>query len=110
MPPKRIPKPKAKPKNKHNKRQQPTRSQIVRPPIPDLRFEQSYLRSIAPAKGNWLWVAILSLRDQLVMPLTQGFLWALAVTGYRAWAQYAAANGQAWGRMYPSFSSRLFPY
>lgn len=54
------------------------------PPLPDLRFEQSYLASIRDAT-SWQMVAYITLRDQLFMPLTQGLLWTLVVAGWRNW-------------------------
>src|ERR1700761_2239225 len=47
------------------------------PPLPDLRFEQSYLASIAQAESGWK-VAYITFRDQVLLPLTQGVLWNLA--------------------------------
>jgi hypothetical protein len=35
-------------------------------PLPDLRFEQSYLASIAHAKSNWM-VAFITIRDQVIL-------------------------------------------
>lgn len=54
------------------------------PPLPDLRFEQSYLASIQDAT-SWQKVAWITFRDQLFMPLTQGLLWTLLVAGWRHW-------------------------
>lgn len=54
------------------------------PPLPDLRFEQSYLASIRHAT-SWHMVAYITLRDQLFMPLTQGLLWTLVVAGWKNW-------------------------
>ena len=54
------------------------------PPLPDLRFEQSYLASIKDAT-SWQMVTYITLRDQLFMPLTQGLLWTLVVAGWRHW-------------------------
>ncbi|CAD0082129.1 unnamed protein product [Aureobasidium vineae] len=54
------------------------------PPLPDLRFEQSYLASIQDAT-SWQKVAWITFRDQLFMPLTQGLLWTLVVAGWRSW-------------------------
>ncbi|THZ44124.1 DUF1770-domain-containing protein [Aureobasidium pullulans] len=54
------------------------------PPLPDLRFEQSYLASIQHA-DTWQSVAWITFRDQLFMPLTQGLLWTLVVAGWRNW-------------------------
>ncbi|RSH77887.1 uncharacterized protein EHS24_002958 [Apiotrichum porosum] len=69
------------------------------PPIPELRFEQAYLRSVMPAlharKGdlllgapgaieagrevdvNWRAVAWITLKDQVISPLIQGVFWGL---------------------------------
>ncbi|KAJ7599319.1 hypothetical protein C8J56DRAFT_916422 [Mycena floridula] len=55
------------------------------PAIPDLRFEQSFMKSIqqynedGTVKFQWkniLWVAV---RDQVISPWLQGSLWAIAV-------------------------------
>jgi hypothetical protein len=54
------------------------------PPLPDLRFEQSYLASIRDA-SSWHMVAYITFRDQLFMPLTQGLLWTLLVAGWKNW-------------------------
>jgi hypothetical protein len=54
------------------------------PPLPDLRFEQSYLASIRDA-SSWQMVAYITFRDQLFMPLTQGLLWTLLVAGWKNW-------------------------
>jgi len=52
------------------------------PAIPDLRFEYSYLRSIHrhidgpdPKWGQIAWV---TLRDQILAPMLQGTIWAIA--------------------------------
>jgi len=42
----------------------PTPRKPVMPPLPDLRFEQSYLASIKDAKG-WQGVTFITLRDQV---------------------------------------------
>jgi hypothetical protein len=67
--------------------------------LPDLRFEQSYLKSIGEAK-DWKMVAFITVKDQVrlstgldeefaiftvrqvVMPLIQGMAWTLIVAGY----------------------------
>jgi hypothetical protein len=54
------------------------------PPLPDLRFEQSYLASISTAE-TWQKVAWITFRDQLFMPLTQGLVWTLVVAGWKNW-------------------------
>lgn len=43
---------------------QPTPRRPQMPPLPDLRFEQSYLASIKDAKG-WQGVAFITIRDQV---------------------------------------------
>jgi len=65
-------------------------------PLPDLRFEQSYLASIAAADTKWKVMAI-TLRDQFVMPLMQGMLWSLALHGWRYWNRSAALSGNSVG-------------
>lgn len=46
-------------------RPEPRRNQL--PPLPDLRFEQSYLASIQGAEG-WQMVTYITLRDQVCCP------------------------------------------
>lgn len=52
------------------------------PPLPDLRFEQSYLKSISlcESRAAVLWV---TLRDQVLLALFQGFAWTLLLSGWR---------------------------
>jgi len=65
------------------------------PPIPDLRFEQGYLKSLlpfvhkiesTPASNTipfaieWSDVAWVTVRDQMISPLAQGLVWG--VTSY----------------------------
>lgn len=45
----------------------PTPRRPQMPPLPDLRFEQSYLASIKDAKG-WQGVAFITMRDQVCLP------------------------------------------
>ncbi|RDW70280.1 hypothetical protein BP5796_08677 [Coleophoma crateriformis] len=66
------------------------------PPLPDLRFEQSYLSSISKAESNWQ-VAFITLRDQLVLPLVQGMVWSLALHGWRYWNRTAQMSGSGVG-------------
>ncbi|EFR00681.1 hypothetical protein MGYG_03686 [Nannizzia gypsea CBS 118893] len=66
------------------------------PPIPDLRFQQSYLASISKAT-SWQHVAWITLRDQMILPLLQGTLWTLALSGWRHWTRGARASGRATG-------------
>lgn len=72
----------------------PRRSQL--PPLPDLRFEQSYLASIQHAE-SWQRVAWITFRDQVFMPLTQGVLWTLVLSGWRHWNSQAQFSGQTVG-------------
>ncbi|PBP17705.1 hypothetical protein BUE80_DR011596, partial [Diplocarpon rosae] len=65
-------------------------------PLPDLRFEQSYLASIKHAESNW-GVAFITLRDQLVLPLVQGMVWSLALSGWRYWNRTAEISGSSVG-------------
>ncbi|KAI9049156.1 hypothetical protein LZ554_007003 [Drepanopeziza brunnea f. sp. 'monogermtubi'] len=66
------------------------------PPLPDLRFEQSYLSSIRNAESNWS-VAFITFRDQLVLPLVQGMVWSLALQGWRYWNRTAQLSGSSVG-------------
>ncbi|CAK7565492.1 MAG: hypothetical protein SEPTF4163_003409 [Sporothrix epigloea] len=66
------------------------------PPLPDLRFEQSYLRSIAAA-DTWWKVGMVTVRDQVLMPFTQGLLYNLAVCGWHYWNRSAKLSGQSLG-------------
>ncbi|KAI9807317.1 MAG: hypothetical protein M1833_000060 [Piccolia ochrophora] len=75
-------------------RPQPRKSTL--PPLPDLRFEQSYLASISQAetRGRVAWITI---RDQVFLPLLQGTLWTLAVQGWRYWNKSASFSGATVG-------------
>lgn len=66
------------------------------PPIPDFRFEQSYLASIQSAK-TWWQVAYITTRDQVLLPLTQGILWNLVMHGWRFWNRGTKFSGQSVG-------------
>ena len=66
------------------------------PPIPDFRFEQSYLASIKNADTNWK-VAFITIRDQVVLPLTQGVLWNLVMFGWRHWNRGSKFQGKSLG-------------
>jgi hypothetical protein len=66
------------------------------PPMPDFRFEQSYLASIKPAE-TWWQVAYITLRDQVMLPLVQGVLWNLIMHGWRFWNRRAAYHGTSLG-------------
>lgn len=66
------------------------------PPLPDLRFEQSYLASIQHAE-SWQRVLWITVRDQVLLPLVQGTLWTLALAGWRYWNRGAAMQGNSLG-------------
>ncbi|OJJ96783.1 hypothetical protein ASPACDRAFT_124670 [Aspergillus aculeatus ATCC 16872] len=66
------------------------------PPLPDLRFEQSYLASLRGA-DTWGRVAWITIRDQVLLPLMQGTLWTLALSGWRFWNRNASLSGQTLG-------------
>ncbi|KAF1353718.1 hypothetical protein BDV97DRAFT_121448 [Delphinella strobiligena] len=72
----------------------PRRSQL--PPLPDLRFEQSYLASIQNTE-SWKGVAWVTFKDQVFLPLTQGLLWTLALAGWRHWNNNAHFTGHTVG-------------
>ncbi|KAM5351550.1 hypothetical protein ACJ41O_004273 [Fusarium nematophilum] len=66
------------------------------PPLPDLRFEQSYLRSISKA-DTWWKVALITARDQILMPLTQGLVYNLFLCGWQHWNRNARLHGNTLG-------------
>ncbi|KAI0851029.1 DUF1770-domain-containing protein [Daldinia vernicosa] len=66
------------------------------PPMPDLRFEQSYLHSIAKA-DTWWKVAWITVRDQMMMPFAQGVLYNLALHGWHHWNKNAQISGTSVG-------------
>lgn len=66
------------------------------PPLPDLRFEQSYLASLKDA-DTWGRVAWITVRDQVILPLVQGTLWTLVLSGWRYWNRSASLSGRTLG-------------
>ncbi|KAI1823077.1 hypothetical protein F4861DRAFT_540380 [Xylaria intraflava] len=66
------------------------------PPMPDLRFEQSYLHSISGAK-TWWGVAFITVRDQVMIPLAQGVLYNIALLGWQYWNRNAQMSGSSAG-------------
>jgi Autophagy receptor ATG43 len=72
----------------------PRRTQF--PPLPDFRFEQSYLASIKSTETNSQ-VAIITIRDQVILPLAQGILWNLALFGWRYWNRDVKFRGESLG-------------
>ncbi|KAF2642187.1 DUF1770-domain-containing protein, partial [Massarina eburnea CBS 473.64] len=71
----------------------PTPRGTTMPPLPDLRFEQSYLKSIEKAEG-WKSVLWITLRDQVVMCFAQGVLWTLVLSGWRHWNRSSQLKGK----------------
>lgn len=74
----------------------PTPRRPQMPPIPDLRFEQSYLASIKDAK-DWKMVTFITVRDQVMMPLVQGLAWTLIVAGWKHFNTATKFSGQTAG-------------
>ena len=74
----------------------PTPRRPQMPPLPDMRFEQSYLASIKDCAG-WQGVADITMRDQVLMPFVQGTVWALLVAGWRHWNGAASFKGRSIG-------------
>lgn len=66
------------------------------PPLPDMRFEQSYLASIKHAETKTQ-IAIITIRDQVLMALVQGVLWNLIQFGWRHWNRGAQFQGETIG-------------
>ena len=58
-------------------------------------------------------VAYITVRDQVFMPLVQGMLWSLAISGWRYWNRGAALRGQGIGarmrRWWWSFNDWALP-
>ncbi|KAJ5619005.1 hypothetical protein N7510_002989 [Penicillium lagena] len=74
----------------------PLRRQQTLPPLPDLRFEQSYLASLKGAE-TWGRVGWITVRDQVLLPLIQGTIWTLALSGWRFWNRNASVSGHTLG-------------
>ncbi|PSK51872.1 hypothetical protein B9Z65_3139 [Elsinoe australis] len=74
----------------------PTPRRANLPPLPDLRFEQSYLASIQHAE-TWQRVAFITIKDQVIMPLMQGMVWTLVVAGWRHMNRASKFSGQSVG-------------
>ncbi|KAI5284750.1 hypothetical protein KEM54_001104 [Ascosphaera aggregata] len=62
------------------------------PHIPDMRFEQGYLKSIRGAE-TWHKVIWITVRDQVFFPLVQGTLWTLVQNGLRYWNRGSHVRG-----------------
>ena len=44
-----------------------------------------------------MWMAIITIREQVLFPGVQGFLWALGIAGIKSLRTRQAESGQAWG-------------
>jgi len=66
------------------------------PPMPDLRFEQSYLSSIRNA-DTWWKVGWITVRDQMMMPFVQGIVYNLGICGWQYWNRNARIHGSSIG-------------
>ncbi|KAJ1337726.1 ATG43 family protein [Microdochium nivale] len=75
---------------------QPKARRTEFPPMPDLRFEQSYLSSISKAQ-SWQGIAWITFRDQMIMPFTQGIAYNLAICGWQHWNRTAQISGGSYG-------------
>ncbi|KAM7215814.1 Fungal protein of unknown function (DUF1770) domain containing protein [Rhypophila decipiens] len=66
------------------------------PPLPDLRYEQSYLHSIREA-DTWWKIGLITARDQVMMPFAQGILYNLGICGWQYWNRNARVHGSSLG-------------
>ncbi|CAO1603945.1 hypothetical protein XANCAGTX0491_007519 [Xanthoria calcicola] len=74
----------------------PTPRRANLPPLPDMRFEQSYLASLQGAESYWT-IAWITGRDHVILPLVQGTLWTLVLSGWRYWNRGAQFQGASLG-------------
>lgn len=65
-------------------------------PLPDLRFEQTYLASLKNADTNWK-VIYITVRDQVLLPMAQGIGYHMIVSGWRYWNRGSQFTGQTLG-------------
>lgn len=74
-------------------RQPPRRHHL---PLPDLRFEQTYLASLKNADTTGK-VVYITIRDQVLLPLLQGVGYHLLISGWRYWNRASKFTGQTLG-------------
>lgn len=67
------------------------------PPIPDLRFEESYLTGIAAANGVWWKILLITVKDQMILPLLQGLGYNLLLIGWWRWNSRVMWGGKGVG-------------
>lgn len=64
----------------------------------DLRQEASFSKSIAGSEGNGWKLAWLVIKNQVFVPLLQGFIWAIAKDWFALSCSLARLNGAQSGR------------
>ncbi len=68
-------------------------------PIPDLRFEQTYLASLRRTDLSWYSIFRVTLIDYLMFPMFQGLLWTLAVASLRHLRGTTTKSGRQFGQV-----------
>lgn len=91
--------------NERNEKAKQTsiQTQPIRPgstQLPNMLFQASYQKTLDRARGSWLWVTLLTIKDQVLMPFVTGFSWAFLIQGVRTWQIAASRSGNIWGSMY----------
>lgn len=66
------------------------------PPLPDLRLEQTYLKSIQHAE-SWRHVAWITFKDHVLLCFAQGLLWTLVLSGWRHLNRSSKFSGRGVG-------------
>lgn len=72
-------------------------------PIPDLRFEQTYLTALNKTDWSHWSVFRVTLVDFLLWPMLQGAVWALALNGFRYLRTSSNSQGKAFGLVIKDF-------
>ncbi|ORY86107.1 hypothetical protein BCR37DRAFT_390903 [Protomyces lactucae-debilis] len=72
-------------------------------PIPDLRFEQTYLTALNRTDWSHWSVFRVTLVDFLLWPMLQGAVWALALNGFRYLRTSSNSQGKAFGLVIKDF-------
>ncbi|RPA87375.1 hypothetical protein BJ508DRAFT_357788 [Ascobolus immersus RN42] len=83
------------------------RTRVQHPPLPDLRFEQSYLRSIQAADGDWKKIVWITIRDQVFYTFAQGLFVALGWAWWGKWRNGAKKSGRESGQAVKGLFTRL---
>ncbi|BFZ54217.1 hypothetical protein PYCC9005_001250 [Savitreella phatthalungensis] len=66
-------------------------------PLPDLRFEQAYLTALRRTDMRTWSIFRVTFVDFLLWPMAQGFLWALALNGFRHLRSASTSSGKQFG-------------